>query len=312
MAETLVTLAFLSALAMLISPLFEKGKWLASVTAGCCALSFVLLPFDSIQQSGGASLVIISCMCGLIQYHIYNGVAKKYLNGMGGCITLLILLAMYPEGGIFETVNDYSTLSNLQEILKSAIIGFLLGQLLTNSLSFDNRISMFMIITIIILQLGAGIFDGEVLSVIISAAILIGFMPFFENKINKKIGTGQGRSVALGASTLIGIIFIFCLTYVSISGVERIGNGDGAIAVSLWLTSGVTLFGLLGMLLPLLGFDNHPRPEAWGWRIGIAISPMLITIQTDLASHVLLGVALALLVSISSPLVLEKKSTKPV
>ena len=149
-------------------------------------------------------------------------------------------------------------------------------------------------------------------TLVISTAMLVGFMPFIEDKINKKIGTGQGRSVALGISTLIGIIFIFGLTFVSISGVERIGDGDGAIAVSLWMTSGVTLFGLLGMLLPMLGFDNHPRPEAWGWRIGLAVSPMLMTIQTDLASHVLLGVVLALLVSISSPLVLEKKSTKAV
>ena len=312
MAETLVTLAFLSALAMLLSPLFDKGKWLASITAACCALSWALLPFDSIQQSGGSALVIITCMCGLIQYHIINGLAKKFLNGMGGCITLLILLAMYPEGGVVETVNDYSTLSNLQELFKSLIIGLLIAQLLANSLSFNNRISMFLVVTIITLQLGDGIFDGSVLSVVISTAMLVGFMPFIENKINKKIGTGQGRSVALGISTLIGIIFIFGLTFVSISGVERIGDGDGAVAVSLWMTSGVTLFGLLGMLLPLLGFDNHPRPEAWGWRIGLAVSPMLMTIQTDLASHVLLGVVLALLVSISSPLVLEKKSTKAI
>ena len=103
-------------------------------------------------------------------------------------------------------------ISNLQEILKSVIIGLLLAQLLTNSLSFDNRISIFMIVTIIALQLGAGIFDGDVLSVVISVAILIGFMPFFETKINKKIGTGQGRSVALGVSTLMGIILIFSLT----------------------------------------------------------------------------------------------------
>lgn len=310
MAETLVTLAFLSALGMLISPLFEKGKWLASITAVCCGLSFVQIPFDRIQESGGSALVIILSMGALIQYQISKGVAQKYLNGMGGCITLLILLAMYPEDGIGESINEYSTISNLQEFLKSVIIGLLLAQLLTNSLSFDNKISIFMLITIIALQLGANIFDGEQISVIITAAILIGYMPYLENKINDKIGTGQGRSVALGISTLIGIIFIFGLTYASITGVERIGDGNGAVAVSLWLTLGITVFGLFGMLLPLLGFDNHPRPEAWGWRIGLAISPMLLTIQTDLASHVILGVMLALVVSVSSPLVLESKSTK--
>ena len=43
MAETMATLAFLSALAMFISPLIKKGKWLASVTA-----TLSLLAFDSI------------------------------------------------------------------------------------------------------------------------------------------------------------------------------------------------------------------------------------------------------------------------
>ena len=135
-------------------------------------------------------------------------------------------------------------------------------------------------------------------------------MPYFEQKINPKIGSGQGRSLALGASTLIGIIFILALTYVSISNVDRIGSDNGAIAVSLWLVVAVTGIGLLGMLLPLLGFDSHPRPEAWGWRFGIALSPMLLTLQTDLANHVLLGVLIAMMVSVSSPLVLEKNSTK--
>ena len=180
------------------------------------------------------------------------------------------------------------------------------------SLSFDNRISILMIIIIIALQIGTQIFDGGVLSVIISSCILIGLMPYLEVKINSKIGSGQGRSVALGVSILIGIVFIFILTYFSISNVERIGSGNGAIAVSLWLTSAITGIGLIGMLLPLLGFDSHPRPEAWGWRTGLMISPMLLTIQSDLASHVMLGVLIALVVSVSSPLVLEKRPAKAV
>ncbi|RJU86202.1 MAG: hypothetical protein DWC02_05020 [Candidatus Poseidoniales archaeon] len=310
MAETLTTLAFLSALAMLISPIFEKGEWLASITAALCGLAFFSLPFDSIQQSGGLVLVIVLSMCCLIQYRIKSGGIRKYLNGMSGGIILLLLLALYPEEGVYESVNEYTTSSNLQEFVKAVIIGLLLAQLLVNSVSFDGRMSLLMLVTIIILQLGAQIFNGEILSVIISSAILIGFMPYFEQKINPKIGSGQGRSLALGASTLIGIIFILALTYVSISNVDRIGSDNGAIAVSLWLVVAVTGIGLLGMLLPLLGFDSHPRPEAWGWRFGIALSPMLLTLQTDLANHVLLGVLIAMMVSVSSPLVLEKNSTK--
>jgi len=78
------------------------------------------------------------------------------------------------------------------------------------------------------------------------------------------------------------------------------------------LTASVTGLGLIGMLLPLLGFDSHPRPEAWGWRSGIAFSPIILCIQTDLSGHVLVGILLALTISISSPLVLEKSKPKPI
>ena len=64
------------------------------------------------------------------------------------------------------------------------------------------------------------------------------------------------------------------------------------------------------MLLPLLGFDAHPRPEAWGWRFGIALSPIVLTLQTDLSGHILLGILFAIIISISAPLVLESNRVK--
>ena len=138
----------------------------------------------------------------------------------------------------------------------------------------------------------------------------IGFIPYLEQKISPKITNRGGRATALAISTLIGIILVFAITYASVSNVPRIGTGHGSIAVALWLTVAVTAIGLCGMLLPLLGFDAHPRPEAWGWRLGLAVSPMILCLQTDLAGHVSLGILRALLISISSPLVLEKGKTK--
>ena len=70
------------------------------------------------------------------------------------------------------------------------------------------------------------------------------------------------------------------------------------------------MIGLIGMLLPLFGFDEHPRPEAWGWRFGLSVSAILISLQTDLSGHLLLGITLAILISVSSPLVLEKGQQK--
>ena len=310
MAETLATLALLSALAMFISPIFEKGKWLASITAVLSLAAFILSPIESIQQSGGSVLVMVAVMCALIQYYINKGLHKKYFNGFGGGITFVLLLTMYPEGGIKETIQTFTFAEHLLAGVESIILGILLAQLLYNSNSFDEKNSLSIIVVFAILLFGSDLLDSGDLLVVIVSMLFIGFLPFLEDKISPKIGSGNGRANALAISTLIGIILIFATTYALVSNVNRIGDGHGAIAVALWLTVAVTGLGLIGMLLPLLGFDAHPRPEAWGWRFGISISPMVICLQTDLTSNILLGILLALLISISSPLVLEKVSRK--
>ena len=310
MAETMATLALLSALAMFISPIFEKGKFLASITVVLSLTAFILSPIESIQQTGGMALVIVAVMCAMIQYHINQGCHKKYFNGFGGGITFVLLLTMYPEGGVKETIHTFTFTENLLAIIESIIIGVLLAQLLHNSYSFNEKNSVGIIIILAILSIGSDLLDSSDLLVVIISMLFVGFLPFLEDKISPKIGSGNGRANALAISTLIGIILIFATTYALVSNVNRIGDGSGAIAVALWLTVAVTSLGLIGMLLPLLGFDAHPRPEAWGWRFGISISPMIICLQTDLTSNILLGISLALLISISSPLVLEKGSRK--
>ncbi len=311
MAETMATLAFLSALAMFLSPLVEKGKWLATVTAVLALLAFVQSPFEGIHQSGGSALIIVTTMCGMIQYHIYNGANRKYLNGFGGAVTFVLLLAMYPESGIKETVNEYTTTEGVTAIFESILAGIVLAQLLYNSINFDTKNSIGILLILVSLGLFSNLVSYPELFVVIISLCFVGFLPFLEERITSKIGSGKGRANALAISTLIGIILIFAVTYASISSVNRIGDGNGAIAVALWLTVAVTAIGLIGMLLPLFGFDEHPRPEAWGWRFGLSVSAILISLQTDLSGHLLLGIALAILISISSPLVLEKGRQKP-
>jgi hypothetical protein len=231
---------------------------------------------------------------------------------MGGSVILLMLLAMYPEGGIGETITEYSLSSSIQELTIAIVIGLLIGQLLVNSIASDQKISLAMFGCIIILFAWGDLLDRNILPIVVFSCATISYMPFLEDKINNRIGSGQGRSISLGISTLAGIILILAITYVSVLSVERIGTGDGALAVSLWMTLAVTTIGLFGMLLPLLGFDSHPRPEAWGWRFTLALSPMVLTLQTDLAPHILLGITLAILISISAPMVLEKNPAKAV
>ena len=234
----------------------------------------------------------------------------KYFNGFGGGIIFVLLLVMYPIEGIQETIHEYSLMDSILSVLESILVGVILAQLLYNSNSFDSKNSIALIGTIFVLLIFSDLLYSGDLFVVIISMCLVGFLPFLEERISLSQMGGRGRANALAISTLIGIILIFAITYVSISNVNRIGDGNGAIAVALWLTVAVTALGLLGMLLPLLGFDAHPRPEAWGWRIGISISPMIICLQTDLAGHILLGISLALIFSISSPLVLEKGRVK--
>ena len=249
-------------------------------------------------------------MCGMTQYHIHKGLNRKYLNGFAGAITFVLLLAMYPEDGIKETVNEYSTIEGVSAVIESILVGLILAQLLYNSIKFDSKNSIAIIVTLTALMFLSDVLISTGLFVVIISMCFIGFLPFFEEKITSKIGTGQGRANALAISTLIGIILIFALTYVSISNVNRIGDGYGAIAVTLWLTAATTSIGIIGMLLPLFGFDDHPRPEAWGWRFGLSISAILISLQTDLSVYLLPGIGLAIMISISSPLVLEKSRQK--
>jgi len=310
MAETMATLAFLSALAMFLSPLVEKGKWLSTITALLAFLAFVQSPFEGIHQSGGSVLVVVTAMCGMIQYHIYKGVNRKYLNGFGGAVTFVLLLAMYPESGIRETVNDFTITEGVIAIFESILAGIVLAQLMYNSINFDKKNSIGILLILVSLALLSNLVSYSELFVVTISLCFLGFLPFLEERITPKIGSGKGRANALAISTLIGIILIFAVTYASISSVNRVGDGNGAIAVALWLTVAVTTIGLIGMLLPLFGFDEHPRPEAWGWRFGLSVSAILISLQTDLSGHLLLGIALAILISISSPLVLEKGQQK--
>ena len=173
----------------------------------------------------------------------------KYLNGMGGSVILLMLLAMYPEGGIKESVTEYSLISNTQEFLISITIGLLIAQLLINSIAPNQKVSFVMLGAIIILFAWGNLLDRDILAIIVYSCATLSFLPFLEDKINNRIGSGQGRSTSLGVSILVGIALIFAITYVSVSTVDRIGSGNGAIAVSLWMTLAASSIGLILSLI---------------------------------------------------------------
>jgi len=310
MAETFVTLTFLSAIAMSASIFTGYNKWIPSACAVFSIISFIQLPADSIQQSGGAILVSVFAMSSLLQYYILREINRKVINGLGGVVICLLLLSSYPKDGVVSTIFEYTIQENIIQFSLALFLGLILAQMFVNIVEFNKVGSLVSVAFYLFIALGGFIEFQSELFVIITSSILFGILPFFETLAVQKIGNGDGRTLALGLSVIIGIFIIYLLTYFSVMNESRIGDGAGALAVAMWLTLAVASLGLLGMLLPITGLDHHPRPEGWGFRMALSLSPMVLTFQTDLAIHVLIGIILAIIISITSPMVIEKKPAK--
>ena len=132
MAETFVTLTFLSAIFMTVSIFTSYGKWVPSFTALFSILSFLQLPEDSIQQAGGGILVTTFVMCLIFQFNIYRGAEIKVINSLGGIVVCIIMLNGYPKDGITDTIFEYTMTENTLQFVYACILGFVIGQMYVN------------------------------------------------------------------------------------------------------------------------------------------------------------------------------------
>ncbi len=123
-----------------------------------------------------------------------------------------------------------------------------------------------------------------------------------------KLGSGKGRGKALSLGIGGGIIWMYISTALLLTNVDRVGDGAGLFIVTMWIIAGICAFGLLGLLLPLIGLDARARPEAWGWRVGLILAVPLLSLYSELMIYALPGVWGALLLSMVSPWVIEKDS----
>ena len=86
---------------------------------------------------------------------------------------------------------------------------------------------------------------------------------------------------------------------------------DGDFAAALWASRTavgfVLLCGLVGSLLPILGFDANPRPEAWGFHLGMLVAPALLP-GIALIEHTTLPV---ILLAISTPILATHPEFRP-
>ena len=139
-------------------------------------------------------------------------------------------------------------------------------------------------------------------------AVVSGSILHSSQLFEARLGSGKGRGKALSFGIGCGIIWMFLSTALLLSNVDRVGGGAGLFIVTMWIIAGICLFGLLGLLLPLIGLDARARPEAWGWRIGLIIAVPLLSLYSELIIYALPGVWGALLFSMVSPWIIEEDS----
>ena len=289
MAEMLVTITFISALAMIVAGLRDKFLKIGWLTFILLTVIGINLPTNALAYDGGLALTIsIGAMLSCAAYKM----EQKESVLIAGVLISVSLLTMFPSEQYAEGLAGKS--------MSHPIIYLIAGLLLASK--FD-RIKLFGI-------LGFALFVGFTPGMICAISIsIISAMKYLDSKI--KLGTGTGRSIALAITILIGIAVIFITTWIQVGTIPRIGNGFGAASATLWMLVVIVSLGLVGMLAPLVGFDAHARPEAWGWRMGLAISPIILTVITDLTIFTLIGISIAILISMTGPLVLEMKVEKP-
>ena len=311
MAETLVTIAFLSAALMIASAFYEKGRLFSLIPIPFISLELFSIRFNAVHEFGGAVLWICLGMCVTSSFIIFKkNISHKISNALTGIATILLLLGYFPEEGIGETLQVFTTWESVSLVLLQSFMGIILAIAIYNVQYIPEEWYLLSLYAALLLGI---VIDFWILvsiidSPIIYTILLLPLLVYGDEKIDQKLGSGSGRSIALGITILIGIFLMYIVTWIQVSQIERIGDGYGAISATLWMIVAIVALGICGMLLPLIGFDAKARPEAWGWRTGLAISPMLLSIITDLAPLLMVGVWLAIIVSLTGPLVLEKNS----
>jgi hypothetical protein len=301
-----MTLAFLCGLAMIASGVFNFGRWLSAVPIPLILIEVLTTDMDTVHSATGYPVWIILGFMAITTSWIMTRPDERVLRSTSGLMLAMMLLVMYEPSESGSTLVDYSTADNLIAIGIHLLIGGACGWTLVVFSDgvrgkSDLLISIGVLFTTVLFSDPAWI----IFATTIGLATLLSWL---EEKVDSRLGPGDGRSFALAVSVLIGVVLILVLSWVGLNEIPRIGVG--ALTVSLWLTMGVVVFGLFGMLTPLLGLDHRSRPEAWGWRTGLMLSPVFLILWTDLAPLLLPGIWLAIVFSLSAPLVLEKDLKK--
>ena len=89
---------------------------------------------------------------------------------------------------------------------------------------------------------------------------------------------GSDRWKGLTATVSHSLVWILFGGWCLLAGLPGVDASWGAIALLAKLATPLIMIGAVGMLLPLIGFDERPRAEVWGWTFMLMLGAPALTI----------------------------------
>lgn len=125
-----------------------------------------------------------------------------------------------------------------------------------------------------------------------------------------RVGSERWKGMAWGIGHHVAIVWIS--TILIVRQLPNVGDNLGAVWLGTSLVIPGFIAGLLGMLLPIAGLDDRPRPEYWGFRLFQALALPFVVAWMPLAiltaPGILIGVTMA---AIIAPICEDNPRTKP-
>ena len=140
---------------------------------------------------------------------------------------------------------------------------------------------------------------------IFTALILFLIVQYWERNVNFTKFEGDYRWLALGLTYLHGIIVLIFGAFFIMKDLESFNSIQGSLWYSLEASTPIITFGLIGSLLPIIGFDENVRPELWGWRVGIIFGILINILWNPYIVYALSSVIIILFCSFIIPFVVE-------
>jgi hypothetical protein len=192
------------------------------------------------------------------------------------------------------------------------------------TLSKRSKLKMYVILPILILLMSRSTQSSDSWWLNLSQGGMYAMVLFFisnavglvlitvpSKSLDSHLQHGEDRTKGLLVQFILSIILVFIITSIYLSSTEPFDVGNGYLLQSSWLTIGILVFMVIGLILPNFGFDGATRPELWWLRLALIFTPSILFTFSPFAIFLLPACWYLLAISIVMPWIVEKDVASP-